>query len=189
MVAVAVPQPSKQAALAELVKLTRVARVPLPSNEIPIVLYNALLHYFGSIQRARRAAKLPDPPQYREWSDADVIAELRRLHDNGITIRYRDLERCGREDLVGAIRVYIGSIVRARVLARIPHPPRALYEQEVWDEDRVVEDILELHQLGQPLAYSKAPNKLVNAATRYFGGWDNALSAAGLDPDDFRLRR
>jgi len=181
--------PSKKATLAELVKLTRAAGAPLPSNEIPTGLYNALLHHFGGIQRARRAAKLPDPPQYREWSQASAVAEVRRLHQDGLTIRFRDLELCGREDLVGAIRVYVGSIIRARVLAGVPHPPRRWFEQERWDEDRVVEEILELHELGKPLAYSKAPNKLVNAGVRYFESWDAAITAAGLDCDAIRLRR
>jgi len=188
-VPVAIPIPSKRVALAELVKLTRAAGAPLPSNEVPFALYNALLHHFGGIHRARRAAKLPDPPQAREWTQADAIAEVRRLYKAGLTIRYRDLELAGREDLVGAIRTYVGSIVRARVLANVPHPPRAEYVQDRWDEDRVVEDVLELHDAGESLAYSKVPSKLVNAAKRYFGSWDNALFAAGLDPDEIRLRR
>ncbi|MBV8756320.1 MAG: hypothetical protein JO257_03530 [Deltaproteobacteria bacterium] len=186
---VATPLPTKQQALAELVKLTREAGAPLPSNELPVALYNTLLYYFGGIQKARRAAKLSDPPQYREWSQADAVTEIRRLHESGVTIRYRDLELAGREDLVGAIRTYVGSIVRARILARVPHPPRAEYEAERWDEDRVVEDILDLHTAGESLAYSKAPSRLVNAGVRYFDSWDGALEAAGLDPDEFRLRR
>ena len=181
--------PSKRVALAALVKLTSKAGAPLASNELPHALYNSLLHHFGGIQRARRAAKLPDPPYPKRWTEADVITELRRLHDSGITIRFRDLELCGREDLVGAIRVEIGSIIRARRLARIPDPPRAWSEQEHWDEDRVVEDISDLAHLGEPLAFSKAPDRLVNAGVRYFGSWDAALEAAGLDPDEHRLRR
>jgi hypothetical protein len=54
--------------LVDLVKLTREAGAPLPSNEIPFALYNALLHHFGGIRRARRAAKLRDPPQARDWT-------------------------------------------------------------------------------------------------------------------------
>ncbi len=180
----------KEAAIAELVTLTRQAGKPVASDALPFTLYNSLLHHFGGIARARRAARLPDPPPGpRKWTTASVISELRRLHQTGLTIRFRDLERCGREDLVGAIRAHVGSIVRARVLAGIPHPPRALSFQEHWDEDRVVEEILELHERGQPLAYSKAPNKLVNAGVRYFESWDEALVAAGLDPDAIRLRR
>lgn len=189
MAAASETHPTKRVALAELVALTREAGAPLPSNELPHALYNTLLHHFGGIQRARRAAKLPDPPSAKRWTEADVIAELRRLHNDGLTIRFRDLELCGREDLVGAIRVEIGSIVRARRLARIPDPPRAWSEQERWDEDRVVEDISELAHRGEALAHSKAPRKLVNAAVRYFGSWDAALEAAGLDPDEHRLRR
>jgi hypothetical protein len=76
-----------------------------------------------------------------------------------------------------------------RVLANVPHPPRAEGVRDSWDEDRVVEDIVDLHRAGESLAYSRAPSRLVNAAKRYFGSWDNALFAAGLDPDEIRLRR
>lgn len=181
--------PSKKAALAELAKLTRAAGAPLPSNEIPLALYDTLLHHFGGIQRARRAAGLADPPQARQWSEADVVAEVRALHRDGVIIRYRDLDRAGREDLIGAIRTYLGSIVRARRLAGVPEPERAKSEQEMWDEDRVIEDILDLAERGECLAYSKAPPKLSNAGARYFGTWEAAITAAGLDYDVIRLRR
>ena len=51
------------------------------------------------------------------------------------------------------------------------------------------EDISDLADRGEPLAFSKAPDRLVNAGVRYFGSWDAALEAAGLDPDEHRLRR
>jgi len=70
-VAVAIEIPTKRQALAQLVKATRAAGETLASNELPAALYNLLLHHFAGIQRARRAAKLPDPPQYREWTQAD----------------------------------------------------------------------------------------------------------------------
>ena len=127
------PHSSKRAALAELVELTRSAGAPLASNEIPGGLYNVLLHHFGGIHRARVASNLPDPPSPKRWSEAEVIAELRRFHESGVTIRVRDLELCGREDLVGAIRVEIGSIVRARRLARIPSRSRLAMERRRVD--------------------------------------------------------
>jgi len=50
----------------------------------------------------------------------------------------------------------------------------------------VLEDILERKQAGKSLE-SKAARcdnqSLYSAAWRYFGGWPNALSAAGIDPE------
>lgn len=180
---------SRRKALRELAELTEEAGRPLRSYELEISLYDALLHHFGSIRGARRAAKLADPPFPRRWTKKTVVAEIRRLHRSGVTIRYRDLEQADREDLVGGIRVQIGSIVRARRLARVPEPPRRTFEAEMWDEDRVIEEILERHEAGEPLAYSKAPSRLVSAGTRYFGTWAEAIAAADLDYDAIRLRR
>lgn len=135
-------------AIAELARPTKAAGRPLASNELPLQLYVDLLHHFGGVQQARRAANLPDPPWPRKWTQRAVLAELRRLHRSGVTIRHADLERSGREDL--------------------------------WDEDRVLEDILERAETGQPLAYSKAPTALVGAGARYFGTWAQAIAAAGI---------
>jgi hypothetical protein len=44
----------------------------------------------------------------------------------------------------------------------------------------------QIHRLGQPLGYSaarRANPALVSAAEAYFGTWDNALYAAGIDPN------
>jgi hypothetical protein len=183
------PPAAKRAALDELIRLTAEAGAPVPSHELPLHLYVDLLHHCGGIQKARRAAGLPDPAFPRRWNEAEVIEEIRRVYRSGITIRFFDLERAGREDLVGAIRTYVGSIVRARRLARVPHPPRRGFEVDFWDEDRVIEDILEIADAGGPLAYSKAPPKLVNAGSRYFGSWAGAIEAAGLDYEAIRLRR
>jgi hypothetical protein len=179
----------RQDALKELAKLTRQAGKPLPSHALPIQLYDDLLHHFGSIMEARRAAGLAQAPYPRRWTAERVVAEIRRLHRRGIVIRHEDLIDAGREDLAGAIRVYLGSIVRARILARVPHPERRLFEPEAWDEDRVVSEIVDLHEKRKPVAYSRAPKRLVNAGVRLFGSWQTAIEAAGLDYAKVRLRR
>ena len=118
-----------------------------------------------------------------------IKAELRALHAEGVAIRDRDLELLGREDLVGAIWRYLGSTPRARRLAGIPDPLRRSSEQERWDGERVIEEILDRRRAGESLAISKVPMKLVHAALRYHDTWENAITAAGLDYDAIRLKR
>ena len=179
----------KQAALRKLVELNQ--RQPgIPVQDIPMPVYVALLHHFGGIRRARYSAGLPDIPHPHKWTQADVIAEIKRVHREGVRIRYQDLEEAGRGDLVGAIGKHIGSIVRARNLARVPHPPYLLVgERESWDEDRVLEEILDRAATGQPLASSRVRNRLINAARRYFGAWQAAIEAADLDYAAIRMVR
>jgi hypothetical protein len=149
-----------------------------------------LVHHFGSVSSARHAAGLSDPVPPRKWSLELVIEEVRRLHNDGIWIRDHDLTQAGHADLVGAIREYAGGIVRVRRLANVPEPPRRVpAEIEIWDEARVVDEILDRHDDGEPLASSKVPGKLAAAAIRFYGSWANAIAAAGLDYDKIRLKR
>jgi len=118
-----------------------------------------------------------------------VINELRRIQRAGrVRITFRGLENAGYAALAGAIPLHVGSITRARRLARIPDPgtlPANVLER--WDEDRVIGEIRDRHRNGEPLAPSKVPNKLYLAANRHCGGWQAAIEIAGLDYDQIRL--
>lgn len=101
---------------------------------------------------------------------------------------WRGLIDAGYRDLAGAISLYVGSIRRARRLARIPEPgtlPTDVFER--WDEDRVIGEIRDRHRNGKPLSAAKVPNKLYLAANRHCGGWQAAIEMAGLDYDYVRL--
>lgn len=162
---------------------------PLSARDVPLGLWRALLREFGSVAAAREAANLPGPPSNYRWSEDGVLDEIRRLARNGVRIVQQDLKDAGREDVVGAIVMYFGSITRARRLARVPDPPRRAWVPERWDEERVGAMILERHRAGEPLASSKVPGRFIAAGIRYFGSWPAAIEAAGLDYNDVRLRR
>jgi len=141
---------------------------------------------------ARRAANVARPPSgIRRWSALAVINELRRIQRAGrVRMTFRGLEDAGHSALAGAIQLHIGSIARARSLARIPEPgtlPTDVFER--WDEDRVIAEIRDRHRDGESLASSKVPTKLYLAAKRHCGGWPAALEIAGLDYDEIRLSR
>lgn len=157
----------------------------------PHALYYALRRRFGTFEKAWLAAGgAPTKPQGRRWSVDAVIKEMRRLSRRGVLIRTSDLKALGREDLLGAATKYLGSLTRARRMARVPEPPRKpLGAREPWDEQRVIEEILTRHRDGEPLAYSKAPASLTQAGAKYFETWKAAIEAAGFDYDQIRLVR
>jgi len=157
-----------------------------------LVLLRSIRVHFGGMPAARRAANVArPPPANRRWSEPAVINELRRIHRAGkVRITLRGLEDAGHGALVGAIVLHVGSIVRARRLARIPEPgtlPANVIER--WDEDRVIAEIRDRDRQGEPLAARKVPAKLYLAAKRYCGGWQAAIEMAGLDYDQIRLSR
>lgn len=162
---------------------------PLSARDVPLGLWRALLREFGSVAAARTAADLPGPPLNHRWSEDGLLDEIRGLARDGVRIVHQDLKDAGREDVLGAITSYFGSIVRARRLARVPDPPRRTWIPERWDEERVVAEILARHRTGEPLASSKVPGRIVAAGIRYFESWPAAIEAAGLDYNDVRLRR
>jgi hypothetical protein len=162
---------------------------PLSARDVPLGLWRALLREFGSVAAAREAARLPGPLLNYRWSEDSLLDEIRRLARSGVRIVHQDLKDAGREDVLGAITGYFGSIVSARRLARVPDPPRKTWVPEPWDEERVVAMILERCRAGEPLASSKVPARYVAAGIRYFGSWPAAIEASGLNYDDVRLRR
>jgi hypothetical protein len=180
---------SRDSALRELRARTRDLGRAVRWHELPFALRMALQRHFGSLAAARRAAGVAAPGGPRRWSQDAVLRELRKLSRAGMPIRFDDLRDAGRHDLVHAIAIYVGSIHRARILARVPHPPRKRFERQEWDEARVVEEIEALHADGRQLASSKVDRVLREAGKRYFGSWREAIEAAGLDYDRVRLVR
>jgi hypothetical protein len=153
-------------------------------------LYLSLLHHFGSFEAAREAANVPAPPLAQQfWSDQLVIEELQKAHRAGIRLTIKGLSAAGLRGLANAAREYCGGLPRARQLARVPDPAPKIFERVRWDADTVISDIRALRREGKSLARSKVPSKLTNAAQYYFGGWRDAVEAAGFDYDKVRLVR
>ena len=158
----------------------------LHSNE----LYQSLLHHFGSLDAAREAASVSAPPLAQQrWSEQAVVEQLQKARRAGVRLTVKGLSAAGLRGLANAAREYCGGLPRARKLARVPEPAPKIFERVRWDEDTVISDIRALRREGKPLARSKAPSKLVNAAQYYFGGWREAVEAAGFDYDRVRLVR
>lgn len=152
-------------------------------------VYRELYHHFHTFVAAVEAAGLPPVTFPRKWSRASVVDELRRLDELGYVLSRRKLMDRGRHDLVNAAATYWGGMTNARRAAGLPPPPRGKRATSHWSEDEVIAVIKERKLRGWPLASSRIPRMLRDAATYYFGGWREAIEKAGLDYDQIRLKR
>lgn len=132
----------------------------------PILLRSIRVH-FGGLPEARRAANVSrPPPANRRWSQLRVINELRQIQRAGrVRMTLRGLMDAGYKHLAGAIGKYVGSIRRARRLARIPEP------------GTLPTDVC--GGMGYT-ATRREDQRLVLAALKNFGTWRRAMEAAGL---------
>jgi hypothetical protein len=186
------PAPGRDEIVAALRRLAkRLGRTPR-STEVrrnaPEV-YRALFQHFHSIAAAVEGAGLAAVGLPRKWSRELVVAELRRLHRRGEGVSRRKLIEAGRYDLVNAIVTYCGGMTAARRVARLPPAASGPRGRSKWSEDEVIAQIRERRRRGLPLASSKVPRKLHDAAGYYLGGWRQAVEAAGLEYDQVRLTR
>lgn len=139
------------------------------------LLYQAAIRLFGTWRKALAAigVKLPRP---RKWSKDAVIAELRRRHQRGC-----NLSRVCREDdaLRGAAGKYFGGWRRAILAAGLPPTPR-----REWSKDRIIAILHAWQQERTNTAQVwKEDPSLYHASKRFFGSWNNAISAARIEPN------
>jgi hypothetical protein len=148
----------------------------------------SVLTELGSIATAPAAAGLPAAmPPKRRWSPQAVVDELRRLDALGVRIRERDLRDAGHSGVVQAAQLLCGGLGAARRTAGIVAPRQPLREHEPWDAERVVLEIQVLHTARRSIASSKVAPRLYLAARRYFGGWAEAVAAAGIAYEQVRM--
>lgn len=176
---------SAKEVLAELRRMQTVSKGPLTTALISSYsrsLYRDLLRHYGSVKAARKAARLSPPqPSRKRWTEGAVILELRRLYRKGVRLTAWNMRNSGYGPVLDAAKVYCGGLPRARRLAGLPDPRKERARPQPWDEERVIEEILELDRSGESLAPSKVPPTLLGAARRYFGSWEEAITAAGFD--------
>jgi hypothetical protein len=134
---------------------------------------------------AIRPRDAQDPEARERWSEARIVAELRKLHESGVELTRQGLVDGGHSELAHAIN-HFGGLTRLRRIAGIP-PRRRAKPKPAIGAELVLATIRRRARAQQSLASSKVPARLQYAATRHFGGWDAALVAAGIDPDSVHL--
>jgi hypothetical protein len=147
----------------------------------------AAVKYFGSYGAAIEALGL-DYAQVRttQWSKEKIVGELRRLVESGVKPNGTDIRRANSR-LYSASALYFGSLGKALRVAGIK------YQKGVgWSRVKVVRRLKDLARVGEdlsPPAMGKRFGTLVNRACEFFGSYDKAIQAAGLDyPDSEQTR-
>ncbi|MBW3635517.1 MAG: hypothetical protein KY445_03495 [Armatimonadetes bacterium] len=131
--------------------------------------------------------------KYRRWTRERVIQTIRDHYKAGRDLSWRAISVSVDPPLAAAaLRPNIGFATwpEAVTAAGINHDEVARYRH--WTPERVVAEIQQLAQQGAPLSSKLLQSNnqsLYCAAKRRFESWDAALAAAGLDPDEVRLRR
>jgi hypothetical protein len=186
-------QDDPRRSLEQLRKIASKLGRPVTRRDLSWTLDQTLLRHFGSLERARERAGLPQPKRPTRWDRKRVLAELRHEHQRGTRMTRKGLIAAGRQDLLSAVTVYVGTFEHARRLARIPTPKPLASSHvpflKIWDEDRVIEEINRRAAKGKSLVPSTIPRSLMAAACRYWGSWRNATEVAGHDYTKIVLRR
>jgi len=124
----------------------------------------------------------------RQWSRDLVLKELKRLSREGVPLTTDGLQRNGHGSLFKAVKKYVGNLYRARALAGVPQPLRAVERFEIWDKDRVIRVIRQRARNRESIARTKVPLKLLRAARWHCGTWAAAVEMAGFDYASVRLQ-
>lgn len=132
-----------------------------------------------------------DEPR-KHWSKERIILLIRTRYDNGWALNPQALAQ---EDasLLAAGRRYFGNWNCALRAAEVPEANGRAgckrHDRGYWTRERIIEEIRRSAQSGHSLhahAMQKMNNRLVSAATYYFGSWAEALSQAGFDANNIR---
>lgn len=134
---------------------------------------------------ARREGRRPKP--YPEAPD--VIRAILKMELEGASLRSRHI-RVDDPDLAAAAIRHFGCWGKALTAAGIDH--EAVANRRTWTVERVVKTIHRLDRQGVALNYAsvhKADGGLPQAARKLLGSWNDALRAAGYDPEQIRASR
>lgn len=152
------------------------------ANGVGLSMYGSARRIFGSWRNAIQAAGIA--PQHvmtwERWSPARILVMIRHLARRKRPLSARQVDRQYHR-LVTAARRHFGTWTKAMLAAGVD--PTKLQKVINWNPERVVETILMRALRNESLvARLVEPHSLVEAGNRFFGGWQAAITAAGLDP-------
>lgn len=145
-------------------------------------LYNAARRIFGSWRNAILSAGIPPERvlTWDRWSPARILAMIRVISRRRRPMTTLQLDQRYR-NVVSAARRHFGSWPKAVQAAGVD--PTKLQRVVPWNRERVLEAILTRALRSEPLVQRLVePRSLIEAGHRFFGGWQSAVTAAGLDP-------
>ncbi|MEM6314480.1 MAG: hypothetical protein AAF743_10355 [Planctomycetota bacterium] len=184
--------------LRELRKLKR-QKLDLSYNRLAKThqpLVSAAAYHFGSYRNAIEAmgttyAEIARRPRWTKENVIELIKSAAQrgddLHWSAVIARGDDLGRAAFASLQPRL---FGRWDDALAAAGLDAGAVARYRR--WDKPVIVAELKQRERDGRPLnsgALQQQAADLHAAAVRYFGDFQSALEAAGLDPDKFRQRR
>ena len=155
----------------------------------PVSLHQRGCKLFGSWDAALAAAGL-DPKRCRRsqlpWTRERVVEAIKDIHSRGGRLNHGS-GTCPTM-MARASRLF-GSWDAALQAAGLD-PVKIRLHHEKWTAKTIVAEIRLRHRKGEPLNLRAVlPASLPTRGAEFFGSWDKALAAAGLDPSKIRKRR
>jgi enamine deaminase RidA (YjgF/YER057c/UK114 family) len=159
-------------------------------------LLAAANYHFGSWGEAVTAAGINydrDVRRIPKWTPDRIIESIQEAAEAGADLSWTSVTNDERYSALAyaAIREnQFGSWDAA--LEAAGEDPADVRRYESWSEEKIIRRIQQRRKKDQPLnskAMQEQDSKLFNAALNYFGGWDKALEAAGIDPSKVYKRR
>ena len=139
-------------------------------------LLSAADRYVGSFSRAIQLAGIA--PARPLWTRDRVLAEIKRLHEDGIELSSQQLVDNGRSGLIKAARRHFGSWLDAVEAAGAPRFKRGRWKN--WQQIR--DQLRALHRNGERMTIAVMEERgfrdLVDAAQAEAGSWNAALANA-----------
>jgi hypothetical protein len=167
-------------------------------------LYWAAGKYFSGWRKAIEAAGL-DYDEIREaigikkteeWSKEKIVDKILELHSSGEDLNASNMRKVDIALYSAAInKRYFGRWRKAIEAAGLDYDEIresvGIKKTEEWSKEKIVDEILELYNSREDLNANnmrEANIALYGAAVnkRYFGSWEKAIEAAGLDYDKIR---
>lgn len=167
----------------------------LPLNLVAVLradraLYNAIHRFFDGWDQAMCAAGI-DPERVRNhhrWNRQVVIRRILQREAEGRPLNSSAVQRT-EKTLAAAARHWFGSWNSALKASGID-PASCSKRVPTWTRQRVVEAIQVIYARGGAVNHAAVRrNSVSRAGVVFFGTWDNALRAAGLDPAAIRRWR
>lgn len=154
-------------------------------------LYKAAIHHFDCYDDALTYAGY-DPKEIRkrrpELSEGEITGNIIAYWHAGADMRMKSILDGDDDDfrcLMYAAERRYGGWYGALEFCGID--PEKYREHQTWNKDKVEIEIIRLYEEGEPLNAGHANENhrpLYKAAYRYYGSWENAIVACGLDYDD-----
>lgn len=156
-------------------------------------LMRAAAWHFGTWRHAVETAGIDYNAlsRYHRWGRERVVERIRELHQEGADLSWRSVSLEVDPALAAAALRPNGFASWRQAIAAAGLDIEEVARYQAWDAERVLREIRALHQAKKPMSsrlVQISNQALFCAARRRFGSWDEALSAAGLDVAQIRLR-